>query len=479
VKAESPVALTNPQQGTVVWPIWGAAFTLGDPVVIDAHLAPGGAGACGIVIAGPGEPDERTAVRILAVDGTWVAQETSGDDVINEEGVTGIDGGAFSVSVSPDAVTVTSGADHGTSLKLFTPLAESGEAAGVYAHLESGATLDIRSLTSSQPLPAHTELDPTLRTLADERGTEFGTALDIWPPLHDLEFESLLGQQFTAVTPTEFYWATTRGEDSDFFFIPSDLSVNYASVHGQDVSGMFLVWDYELPEWVLDIAATEDALALGQVYDEHITELVTRYADEVDSWVVVNEAIWGTADTGEDEARLAETVWLDVLGDDYIERAFREARAADPDAELIYNETGAEALGDKSDFLYEMLSEFVTRGVPVDAVGLQFHVEAANPPDPQSVRQNMQRLADLGLTVRITELDVTVEGDSPEHLELQAEVYREVVETCLEVAACAGTTVFGFSDRYSWDELGEALPLLFTADYKAKPAFHSVQEALR
>ena len=174
----------------------------------------------------------------------------------------------------------------------------------------------------------------------------------------------------------------------------------------------------------------------------------------------------------------AETAWLDVLGQEHIERAFEVARAADPDAELIYNETGAEQLGPKSDFLYDMVADFVERGVPIDTVGLQFHIDAANPPDMASVAANMQRFADLGVTVRITELDVTIDGDSDEQLDLQAGLYSDVVNACLDTDACVGTTVFGFSDRYSWDELGEALPLMFTEAYDPKPAFFSVQEAL-
>ena len=86
---------------------------------------------------------------------------------------------------------------------------------------------------------------------------------------------------------------------------------------------------------------------------------------------------------------------------------------------------------------------------------------------------------DLGLDVDITELDVMIYGTTDDQLEAQADIYSDVVETCLAVSGCKNTTVFGFSDKYSWDELGEAAPLMFTEDYVAKPAFPAVQEALR
>src|SRR5205085_511623 len=122
------------------------------------------------------------------------------------------------------------------------------------------------------------------------------------------------------------------------------------------------------------------------------------------------------------------------------------------DATLIYNETGAEALGAKSDFMYAMVTDLLARGVPIDGIGLQFHVTAAHPPDLNAVRANMERFAALGLDIFITELDVSIEGTSADQLQLQATLYADIVGTCLAVPACRSVTVFGFSDRYAWDE---------------------------
>jgi endo-1,4-beta-xylanase len=478
VLAEHPVQLESDQQDPVVWPVWGGAFFPDETVTLRGRLEPGGDGGSGLVIAGPGEPESRVTVEIVAADGAWSVRETDGSSVLQEKPVDGGTSEELVVEITADRVAVAAGGEE-TALDLGAPLAGDGEAAGLYAYLEPDATLGLLELELSQPLPRHPELGTPLRELAAERGMEIGSALDIWPPVHDMGFESMLGEQFSSATPTELYWATTRGEDEDYFFVPADLSMNYAAVHDLSVTAMFLVWDFELPPWVLDVAATGNAEALGAVYDDHITTLVSRYRDQADAWVVVNEGIWGPEDTGASEARLAGTVWQDVLGDEHIERAFRTADAADPDAVLMYNETGAETLGDKADFLYDMVSDFLERDVPIDAVGLQFHIDSANPPDMESARQNIQRFADLGLEVHITELDVMIYGTSDDQLETQADIYADVVRTCLEVDGCKNTTVFGFSDRYSWDELGEAAPLLFTEDYEPKPAFPAVQEALR
>jgi endo-1,4-beta-xylanase len=238
-------------------------------------------------------------------------------------------------------------------------------------------------------------------------------------------------------------------------------------VHEQAITGMFLIWDYALPDWVLSLHEHGDAVALAAVFDQHITTMVERYAGRVDAWIVVNEAI--------EAADFAQTLWYDALGPDYIEHAFELAHAADPNATLIYNETGAEGLNDKSDFMFAMISDFVARGVPIDGVGLQFHVQAGQPPNIADVQANIERFAALGLSVHVTELDVSVDGLD---LALQAEIYADVLEVCLAVPACENWTVFGFSDRYAWDEIGDAQPLLFDAQYQPKPAFFAVQELL-
>jgi endo-1,4-beta-xylanase len=363
----------------------------------------------------------------------------------------------------------------------ITPGEPLAPVAGVYVHLEPGAELAITELAMTQPLPVAPGLGTPLRELAAGRDVQIGSATDVWPPLHDIGFEALLAQQFDTAAPTEFYWATTRGEDDDYFFVPGDLMVNYAGVHGQTINGYFLVWDYALPSWVIEVAESGDAAALGMVLGDHIETLVARYQDRVDAWIVVNEAIWGPNET-DGGAMFAESIWTDVLGVDYIEHAFRTARAADPDAILIYNETGAEELGVKSDFLYQMASDFVARDVPIDAIGLQFHIDAAAPPDMASVKVNMERFGALGLAVYITELDVSladVAGTDSEKLELQAMIYADLLDVCLSVAACRSYTVFGFTDRYSWDELGDAAPLLFDERYQPKPAFFAVQSTLK
>ena len=486
VRAAQPLALENTTLAPVRWPIWGGAMSLGEPARVEVELGAANGSAAGLAFAGPPDalqPEERTWVELVRGDGVWILQETSDGTVVKSEEVQGAVSEDLVIELGAAGASIKVNGASEATLEPTKPLASDG-AVGMYALIGVGATLGIDALATSEPLPHATDLGEPLRELADARGITIGSATDIWPPDSDLGFEVLMADQFGMAAPTELYMPTTRGEDPDFFFVPADLMVNYATVHGQHASGYFLVWDFELPQWVTDLAASGDAAALGQVYDDHITTTVSRYQGRVTQWVVVNEAIWGPEVTETDTAELAQTIWSDVLGADYIERAFRVAREADPQAILLYNETGAEEIGPKSDFLYDMAVDFVGREVPIDGIGFQFHIDAASPPDMESVKANMERFAALGLSVHITELDVNLvdlTGTPEENLELQAELYGQVVGTCLAVPACKSITIFGVSDRYAWDEQeqGSAAPLLFDENYQAKPAYFAIQALLQ
>jgi endo-1,4-beta-xylanase len=324
----------------------------------------------------------------------------------------------------------------------------------------------------SAPLPSGPS--PSLREAAAAAGRDVGTVLDVWPPVHDVRLEGLLAAQFSLLGVTDLYWTTVHVAADDYFFVPADVAVNFARVHGLDTTGMFLVWDFELPSWLQRLDERELAAELR----EHVATVVGRYRGDVDRWLVVNEAVAGPGEGDADIAALAPSMWRDGLGAEFVADAFEAADAADPGATLLYNETGAEELGPKSDFLFQLLRDLVQRGVPVDGVGFQFHLDTSRPPDWPSVVANLERFAELGLEIHITELDVALGASTPAHRALQGEMYARVAEVCASLPACRTVTVFGVSDRHAWDELGDTEPLLFDHGYRPKPAFGAFATAL-
>jgi endo-1,4-beta-xylanase len=494
VLSSAPLALTNPLHDTVIRPLWGGAFTRDtNAKAVSVHMQLEGSGGARLLfgrVVPELDEDARTRARerapgegglleIARVEGGWELRETESSltalRFVSSEVVLTFEPSGRRVILATAEVAPR-------ALELSRPLARS---VGTYVGLAPAAELTVRELALTQPIQA-SGLGTPLRELAAPRGIAIGTATDVWPALSDERFEALLGEQFGLAAPTEFYWSTVRSDRDAFFFLAADLMVNYAGVHDQRIDGYFLVWDFELPAWLDELRRSNDARTkLGEVLDDHIRTMVGRYRGRVHGWAVVNEAIWGPEDRkGADSATWAHSIWSDILGHEYIERAFRVAHDADPEAVLIYNETGAESLGPKSDFVFAMAKDFRARDVPIGAIGFQFHLDAAKLPVLADVRANFERFAALGLTIQITELDVSLAHLDPQARErataenLQAKIYADVLATCLAVRACRSYTTFGFSDKYAWDELGDASPLLFDDVYRAKPAFFAVQSLL-
>jgi hypothetical protein len=170
-----------------------------------------------------------------------------------------------------------------------------------------------------------------------------------------------------------------------------------------------------------------------------------------------------------------------VIGDDWVDQAFRFARRADPEAKLFYNETGADVPNPKYEATVGLVRDLHARGVPVDGVGLQYHLTQSMPTRAQ-VEEAIARLGELGVDVHISELDVPVWylGSTPERkLARQAAVYRRVAEACHAQPACFRITTWGFMDRYTWRQPWDlSLPLPFDSEYRPKPAWTAIQEAL-
>lgn len=140
---------------------------------------------------------------------------------------------------------------------------------------------------------------------------------------------------------------------------------------------------------------------------------------------------------------------------------------------LLYNEYDIGISGAKSDATFRLAQRLVNDNVPIDGVGFQMHVDAdLNQYD--QVAANFQRIADLGLDVYVTELDVSIKHGQTE--QQQADVFANVLSLCLLQLACKATQIWGFTDRYSWRK--DLTPLIFDRNYQQKPAYGSIQSIL-
>jgi endo-1,4-beta-xylanase len=306
---------------------------------------------------------------------------------------------------------------------------------------------------------------------------QLGTAVRVQPLRDDKRYRKTLRKgEFELLTPEDAMKFNALRPSRDLYnFQGADAIVNFAEDNDMEIRGHTLVWHKALPGWLEEGHYTRDELKA--ILREHITTVVENYRGRVAAWDVVNEAV----DT---DGTLRDTIWLRGIGPEYIEMAFRWAHEADPQAELFYNDYGGEDLGRKSDAIYALARNLREREVPIHGVGLQMHVSVGHHPDPQDLSENMARLADLGLEVDITEMDVQLQdgaGTMEEKLAAQADVYGDMAGVCRTSGTCKRFITWGFTDRYSWirESINEQeRPLLLTESYQPKPAYYAVMEGL-
>ncbi|MEU6090931.1 endo-1,4-beta-xylanase [Streptomyces sp. NPDC047085] len=312
----------------------------------------------------------------------------------------------------------------------------------------------------------------TLHELARETGRYFGSAVDN-PELADTEFADLLGKEFGQTTPGNgMKWYATEPQRGVFDYTAGDEIVNYAKAEHLKVRGHTLLWHNQLPSWLTSGTWTKDELR--SILKNHITNVVKHYRGKVFAWDVANEIM-------NEDGTYRQNIFYKTIGPSYIADALRWARAADPHVKLYLNDYNVEAIGPKSDAYYTLIKQLKADGAPIDGFGMQAHL-ALQYGFPDRLQQNIQRFADLGVDVAITELDIRMilPSDTAKLAE-QADWYGKVTDACLAVRRCVGITVWGYTDRHSWIPSvfqGEGAALPWDENLQHKPAYDAIHDAL-
>jgi endo-1,4-beta-xylanase len=341
-----------------------------------------------------------------------------------------------------------------------------------------------------EPAAQTSDVAQTLRTMAEKHHLLMGAAVDS-EFLSQPSYAATLSREYSALEPAnEMKFDSIHPADGAYDWVGPDKLVAFAQTHSMKLRGHTLVWYNSLPDWIKvkdwmhsqnGPSAAWTAAALNKVLADHIATVVAHYRGKVYAWDVVNEAF-------NDDGSMRSTIWYDKpgigfagQGTKYIEQALVWAHAADPDAKLFVNEYDAETLNRKSDAVYAMAKDFVSRGVPLNGIGLQLHV-GADFNELDSLSRNIRRLAALGLEVQFTEVDVRLRDNSGFSLRAQADTYKDLLDACLREPACTLFQTWGFTDKYSW--IPEAVPgwgwaLPFDENYGKKPAYSAMLKKLK
>ncbi|NQE61685.1 endo-1,4-beta-xylanase [Caulobacter sp. RHG1] len=328
----------------------------------------------------------------------------------------------------------------------------------------------------------------SLRDLAAAKGVLFGAAIEPHVVQDDPAFADLLQRHCGSLTAENaMKWNALRPTPDRFDFAAADATVAFARRQGAQVYGHALVWHEAMPAW-LDEALTPRTA--GALLSDHIRRVAGRYAGSVTAWDVVNEVVERN-DGRRDGLRLSP--WFRALGPSYIGAAFRAARQAAPRARLALADYGLEYdderwMVEKRGTMLSLLEDLKAAGVPIHALAIQGHLDGARRPAfGAGLRRFLAQVANLGLEIYITELDVNdqkVPGNVARRDVVVADSYRAFLDVVLDEPAVRRVTTWGLTDRHTSksgmfpraDRAG-VRPLPFDAALRPKLAYQALVDA--
>jgi len=310
----------------------------------------------------------------------------------------------------------------------------------------------------------------------------------------------LVEKHFNSITPeNSLKWENVHPEPGKYNFKPVDSLIALGNKNDMFIVGHTLVWHNQTPVWVFEDESGNPATReiLLKRLKEHIFTVVGRYKGQIDGWDVVNEAV-------EDNGEMRNSKWLQIIGEDYIQKAFEWAHEADPEAELYYNDYNMWYEG-RRETVVKLINKLQSNGVKIDGIGLQGHWGLDYPPLDE-LEASLKAYSALGVKLMITEFDMDIlpnpsnytGAEISTNFELQKELnpYPESLPDSMHVIQSnryaeffnlfnkyedniSRVTIWGVQDGQSWRNNWpirgrSAYPLLFDKNYQPKPAFYGV-----
>jgi endo-1,4-beta-xylanase len=316
----------------------------------------------------------------------------------------------------------------------------------------------------------------------------FGAAAMKENMAEDPRYRDALVRYCDVIVPmNDLKWEALRPSRGAFAFEDADRTIAFARSNGKSVRGHALCWYSALPAWTKEIATRRDA---ERELVRHIEAVVGHYAGRIPSWDVVNEAI------AHDPARQGvwrDGLWQRLLGPEHVEIAFRAAAAADPKAELVYNDYDLETKDPREERRREEALNLVRRlqdkKIPIHAIGFQAHLYAERPIDPDGIGRFVRSLAALGVKVLVTELDV-IDWRLPAAEAARDRLAAAHVESFLSAVSAAAPidtlVTWGLTDRFSWihetfkrSDSARSRPLPLDEAYREKPMMEVIRKFRR
>lgn len=330
-----------------------------------------------------------------------------------------------------------------------------------------------------------------LRTIAQSRSLLYGCALSSADLERDSDFANAVIREASVLVPEwELKRGTVQREKGRFDFSGGDKLITFAAQNSMQMRGHTLVWYYGNPPW-LEQALREDPNP--SLLTDGIAETCKHFKGRIHSWDVVNEVV--APEQGHPLGLRVQSPWFQAFGENYIADAFIAARQADPEALLFYGEYNIEGSSRRDQArrsaVLKLLERLKRQGTPIDGFGVQGHLQAYKQAlDESAFAAFLKDIADLGLKIMVTELDVADRGGPRDPAQRDRDVAAltdAFLTIALENRATLGVLTWGLSDRYSWlsrypdyrwpdGQLSRGLPL--DGNLQRKPMWAAIAKSL-
>lgn len=317
----------------------------------------------------------------------------------------------------------------------------------------------------------------SLYTLSD---FPIGAAIEPGLLLPSTRYYEITQQQFNSITPENIFKpAHLQPAKGVFNWAAADALVDFCENQNKRLHGHTLIWHYNLPEWMYAFEGSSSEWE--EIFKNHIQTICRHFRGKVTAWDVINEAF-------NDDGTLRNTLWKQKIGSSYIEKAFRYAHEADPNALLFYNDYNVALNEIKRKAILDLFIKLKQRGVPIHGIGLQMHVSIIHPENSQ-IASALKEISEAGFNIHLSEVDVSLNPAgaaislNDDLLQRQANKLSQIVSLYKSIPARYqyGITFWGVGDADSWIRYffqRDDYPLLFDDNYDPKPVYCKLTETL-
>lgn len=315
----------------------------------------------------------------------------------------------------------------------------------------------------------------TIASRASKKGLDIGTAFgsDIFNPEDQERIK-----EFSNILVAENFMKCANLRPNAKFWNWSDIdhAIEFAQANNIQMKFHTMFWHQQNSSFVSNISTKEDALAF---MDDHIKTIMEHLKGKIKVYDVVNEMF-------EEDGSFRQSKWYNLIGEEYLAHALTVARSCDPDAKLYLNEYNNECVGyPKADAMFNFVKKLKESGVPIDGIGMQLHLSTDLPFNPDAIRANCRRYADIGIEISFSEVDVRLPAskfNDEAEVKKQEEIYTTLLDIALTEPNVKSFIVWGMYDRTNWVPAtfgGYGNACIYDMEYNKKPVYNALFEKLK